>query len=133
MTFRNRAFQATAFFAAVLSLSTTAQAAEYRGTCYFNSQKMPCSVSQNPFTLTMRWADGVTEMYVRHGSGNSIYYTDERGGIWTPNLNATHGIFLEHKNGNTVGFIENRIRGDSQMTECLFCSAGELRKRAAFA
>ena len=107
MTFHHRAFLPTAFFAAILTLSTTAQAAEYRGTCYFNSQKMPCSVSQNPFTLTMRWADGVTETYVRRGSGNSIYYTDERGGIWKPNLNATHGIFLERKNGNTVGFIEN--------------------------
>ena len=97
----------TALFAVALSLASSARAAEYRGTCYFNSVKMPCSVSQNPFTLTMRWADGVTETYVRHGSGENIYYADKRGGIWRPNLNAKYGLFLKHKNGNSIGFIEN--------------------------
>ena len=97
----------TVLFAVALPLVSSAKAAEYRGTCYFNSVKMPCSVSQNPFTLTMRWADGVTETYIRQGSGENIYYTDKRGGIWRPNLNVKHGLFLNHKNGNSIGFVEN--------------------------
>ena len=104
MTFRHRAFLPTAVFAAVLSLSTTAQAAEYQGTCYFNSKGMPCSVSQNPFTLTMRWSDGVTETYSHQGNG---VFVDERGGIWKSHPDATKGILLLHTNGNSVGFIEN--------------------------
>ena len=38
------------------------------------------SVSQN-LTLTMRWADGVTETYVHQGDG---VFTDKRGGIGRP-------------------------------------------------
>jgi hypothetical protein len=87
------------------SLVLSAQATEYKGTCHFNSLKMPCSVSQNPFTLTMRWADGVTETYVHQGNG---IFTDKRGGIWTSNPNVKDGILLNHKNGNQVGFVENR-------------------------
>ena len=94
---------ATTVFSCSLVLS--AQAAEYKGTCYFNSLKMPCSVSQNPFTLTMRWADGVTETYVHQGNG---IFTDKRGGVWKSNTNVKDGIFLNHNNGNQVGFVENR-------------------------
>ena len=107
MTFDIRKLLPISLFAIFLSLSTIAKAAEYRGTCYFNSLKMACSVSQNPFTLTMRWADGVTETYVRHGRGNATYYTDQRGGIWTSKPKVTHGLFLEHNNVNSLGFIEN--------------------------
>lgn len=53
----------------------------------------------------MRWADGVTETYVHQGNG---IFTDKRGGIWTSNPNVKDGIFLIHKNGNQVGFVENR-------------------------
>lgn len=94
-------------FAAMLPLAPAARAAEYRGTCYFNAVKMPCSVTQNSFTLTMRWADGVTETYTRHGNDENIYYTDKRGGIWKPNLNINYGTFLKHANGNSIGFVEN--------------------------
>ena len=95
----------TATTVASCSLVLAAQAAEYNGTCYFNSLKMACSVSQNPFTLTMRWADGLTETYVHHGDG---VFTDKRGGIWTSDTNVQDGIFLKHKNGNQIGFVENR-------------------------
>ena len=93
--------------AVVLSFSSvlSAQAAEYKGTCYFNSQKMPCFVNQNAFVLNMNWADGVVESYVHQGNG---VYSDKRGGIWTSNPNVRDGILLEHKNGNRVGFVENR-------------------------
>ncbi len=53
----------------------------------------------------MRWADGVTETYVHQGNG---IFTDKRGGIWTSNPNVKDGILLNHKNGNQVGFVENR-------------------------
>ena len=94
----------TTVFVLVFLLAAPLKAAEYKGTCYFNAKKMPCSVSQNPFTLTMRWADGVTETYSHQGNG---IFIDARGGIWTSNQNATQGIFLEHKNGNRIGFIED--------------------------
>ena len=107
MRFGIQKFVPTALIAVVLPLASAAKAAEYIGTCYFNSVNMPCSVSQNAFTLTMRWSDGVTETYARHGNGKNIYYTDKRGGIWRPNPNVPYGIWLEHKNGNSVGFVEN--------------------------
>ena len=104
MTPHFRKIVPTALCTAFLSLSTTAKAAEYRGTCYFNSKGMPCSVSQNPFTLTMRWADGVIETYSHQGNG---LFIDERGGVWTSHPDATQGILLQHKNGNSIGFVEN--------------------------
>lgn len=87
------------------TLASTAQAAEYKGTCSFNSLTMPCLVSQNPFTLTMRWADGVTETYVHQGNG---VFIDKNGGIWTSSTHNNDGILLKHKNGNSISFIENR-------------------------
>lgn len=87
------------------TLASTAQAAEYKGTCSFNSLTMPCLVSQNPFTLTMRWADGVTETYVHQGNG---VFTDKNGGIWTSSTHNKDGILLKHKNGNSISFTENR-------------------------
>ena len=93
-----------AVFAAVLSLPSAVKAADYKGTCYFNSKGMPCSVSQNPFTLTMRWSDGITETYSHQGKG---LFIDGRGGVWRSHPGATWGILLRHKNGNSVGFIEN--------------------------
>ena len=53
----------------------------------------------------MRWADGVTETYVHQGNG---IFTDKRGGVWKSNTNVKDGIFLNHNNGNQVGFVENR-------------------------
>ena len=79
--------------------------AEYKGTCSFNSLTMPCLVSQNPFTLTMRWADGVTETYVHQGNG---VFTDKNGGIWTSSTHNNDGILLKQKNGNSISFTENR-------------------------
>lgn len=87
------------------TLASTAQAAEYKGTCSFNSLTMPCLVSQNPFTLTMRWADGVTETYVHQGNG---VFTDKNGGIWTSSTHNNDGILLKHKNGNAISFTANR-------------------------
>ena len=87
------------------TLASTAQAAEYKGTCSFNSITMPCSVSQNPFTLTMRWADDVTETYVHQGNG---VLTDKNGGIWASSIHNNDGIFLKHKNGNSISSIEIR-------------------------
>lgn len=87
------------------TLASTAQAAEYKGTCSFNSLTMPCLVSQNPFTLTMRWADGVTETYVHQGNG---VFTDKNGGIWTSSTHNNDGILLKHKNGNSISFTETR-------------------------
>ena len=104
MTLVCRRFLPTTVFTIVLSLSASAMAAEYKGTCYFNTKRMPCSVSQNPFTLTMRWSDGVTETYSHQGNG---VFIDARGGIWKNHPDATQGILLQHKNGNSVGFIEN--------------------------
>lgn len=100
-------FVPAAVLSVVMPLAPSVKAAEYKGTCYFNSVNMPCSVSQNPYTLTMRWADGVTETYVRHDNGENIYYTDKRGGVWRPNPNVNHGLFLKHENGNSIGFVEN--------------------------
>ena len=74
-----RKFLPTALSAAVLSLLSTAKWAEYKGTCYFNSRGMPCSVSHNPFTLTMHWSDGVTETYSHQGDV-FLQVTDLRGG-----------------------------------------------------
>ena len=87
------------------TLASTAQAAEYKGTCSFNSLTMPCLVSQNPFTLTMHWADGVTDTYVHQGNG---VFTDKNGGIWTSSTHNNDGILLKHKNGNAISFTENR-------------------------
>ena len=99
-----RKFLPTALFVVVLSLLSTAKAAEYKGTCYFNSKGMPCSVSHNPFTLTMHWSDGVTETYSHQGDG---VFIDARGGVWKSHPDAKWGLLLQHKNGNSVGFIEN--------------------------
>ena len=104
MTLDLRTLLPTTLIAAVLSVSTSVIAAEHKGTCYFNSKGMPCSVSQNPFTLTMRWSDGVTETYSHQGDG---VFIDARGGVWRSHPDATPGILLQHKNGNSVGFIEN--------------------------
>lgn len=94
----------TASAACFASLSIPVHAGEYQGTCFFNAKKMPCSVSQNPYTMTMRWADGVTEAYSHQGNG---VFIDERGGVWQSNLNAPRGIWLEHANGNSIGFVED--------------------------
>ena len=62
----------TTVFVLVFLLAAPLKAAEYKGTCYFNAKKMPCSVSQNPFTLTMRWADGAKETYAIRETGYSL-------------------------------------------------------------
>ena len=54
-------------------------------------KQIPCFASQNPFTLTMRWADGVKETYNHHDHG---IFIDARDGIWTCNQNATQGNFF---------------------------------------
>jgi len=90
------------FLTVALTSFAPASAGEYRGTCYFNSKSMPCTVSQNPFVMTMRWADGVTETYSHKSNG---VFVDKRGGIWRPATNVSKGEFWEHKNGNTIGFI----------------------------
>ena len=79
ITFDLRTFLLTALFAAVLSLLSSAKSAEYKGTCYFNTKGMPCTVSHNPFALTMHWSDGVTETYSHQGDV-FLQVTDLRGG-----------------------------------------------------
>ena len=91
------------FLTAVSNLISPASAGEYRGRCYFNSMSMPCTISQNPFTMTMRWADGISETYSHQGDG---VFVDKRGGIWRPKTNVSRGEFWMNKNGNTFGFIE---------------------------
>ena len=78
-----------------------AQAAEYKGTCYFNKKSMPCRVIQNPFTKTMIWSDGVTESYSHQGNG---IFIDARGGVWQ--TDPSNPNFMEHSNGNRIGFNE---------------------------
>jgi len=93
----------TILTSALISFALPSSAGEYRGKCYFNSISMSCTVSQNPSAMTMRWADGVTETYIHKGNG---VYVDKRGGIWRPATSVSKGEFWEHKNGNTIGFVE---------------------------
>ena len=88
-------------FIASFTASNFAQAAEYKGTCYFNDKSMSCRVIQNPFTKTMIWSDGVTESYSHQGNGT---FVDERGGIWK--TDPSNPNFMEHSNGNRIGFYE---------------------------
>ena len=86
-----------------IALTPSVSAREYRGTCYFNSTSMTCTVNQNPFVMTMRWADGVTEVYSHKGNG---VFVDKRGGIWRPDSTLRKGQFWKHQNGNQIGFVE---------------------------
>ena len=77
----------------------------HAATCYFNGATAPCTVSQSPFTMSIRWEDGVHETYSHQGSGT---YVDEREGVWRPIPSNGDGQFWSHKNGNTLGFVISR-------------------------
>lgn len=79
------------------------KAGEYNGTCSFNDKNMPCKVISNPFTMTMKWSDGVTEIYAHQGNG---VFTDARGGTWISDPSASESILIRHSNGNRIGFNE---------------------------
>ena len=91
-----------AIAATTLIISTTpAIAVEYKGICYFNNTSMQCTVRQNPYTMTMIWADGIVEIYSYQGDG---IFVDKRGGIWRRDPNNER--YMVHKNGNRIGFYE---------------------------
>ena len=54
--------------------------------------------------MMMKWEDGVIESYFHNRDGT---YTDNRGGIWRSNSDVEYGMLLEHKNGNSIRFVEN--------------------------
>ena len=88
-----------------LIVSAPVKAVEYKGICYFNDMSMQCTVRQNPFTMTMIWADGVVEVYSHQFSDQGDgFFVDKRGGIWRPD--PTDERFMVHKNGNRIGFYE---------------------------
>ena len=70
----------------------------------FNQQQsMACTVSSNPFTWRIDWADGVSETYVRHHTPNTNTLVDERGGVWNRQSNGMgQQEVLTHANGNRI-------------------------------
>ena len=68
------------------------------------NQKMTCSVTHRPNFMMMKWEDGVIESYFHNRDGT---YTDHRGGIWKSKSDVEYGMLLEHKNGNSIRFVEN--------------------------
>ena len=81
-----------------------AQAVPYPARCQFNNQRpMACTVSSNPFTWRIQWADGVSEAYVRRYTPDTNTLVDERGGVWNRQSNDTgKQEVLTHANGNRI-------------------------------
>ena len=93
--------------AAVVGIATylePAGAVPYPAECQFNHQQpMACTVSSNPFTWRIDWADGVSESYVRHHTPNTNTLVDERGGVWNRQSNGMgQQEVLTHANGNRI-------------------------------
>ena len=93
--------------AAVVGVATylePAGAVPYPAQCQFNRQQpLACTVSSNPFTWRIDWADGVSETYVRHHTPTSNTLVDERGGVWNLQSNGMgRQEVLTHANGNRI-------------------------------
>ena len=80
-----------------------AGAVPYPAQCQFNQQQsMACTVSSNPFTWRIDWADGVSETYVRHHTPNTNTLVDElRRRLESVEWMGQQEV-LTHANGNRI-------------------------------
>jgi len=84
-------------------VASTAQANDLSGTCYVNTRTMPCTVSTYPYTLNVMWKDGSTTRYRLNNETGT--FVGPRNGMWNVAHDESRGLFLQHQNGNAVGFM----------------------------
>jgi len=84
-------------------VASTAQANDLSGTCYVNTRTMPCTVSTYPYTLNVMWKDGSTTRYRLNNETGA--FVGPRNGMWNVAHDESRGLFLQHQNGNAVGFM----------------------------
>ena len=106
---KHRSLWALVVVAITQSLASTAHASDIQGTCFFNTRTMPCTVSKDPYTLNLLWLDGRTTQY--RLDNETGLFLDQENGVWDVSHDQSRGLFLQHSDGNAVGFRKRRMDG----------------------
>ena len=101
---KHRSLFALAVIAFTQVVASTAQANDLSGTCFVNTKTMPCTVSTNPYTLNVLWRDGTTTQYRLNNETGT--FVGPGNGVWNVAHDESRGLFLQHQNGNAVGFMK---------------------------
>ena len=90
--------------AAASAVGAAGRAHHIRGICFFNQQSMPCSVSEDPYTLKLLRVDGRTERFAYVEAEDS--FVGPQDDFWHVSHDQSRGVFLQDQDGDAVGFVE---------------------------
>tara|TARA_B100000925_G_scaffold44235_1_gene28874 strand:- start:109 stop:423 length:315 start_codon:yes stop_codon:yes gene_type:complete len=101
---KHRSLLVLAVVAITQVVASTAQANDLSVTCFVNTRTMPCTVSTDPYTLNVMWKDGSTTRYRLNNETGT--FVGPKNGMWNVAHDESRGLFLQHQNGNAVGFMK---------------------------
>ena len=79
-------------------------AESWSGICFFNQDTMPCQIGSDPYELHVHRVDGSSARFRFNASTDS--FAGPENGIWTVSHDPIRGLYLQHQDGDAVGFMQ---------------------------